>query len=174
MRASLRMTALVLGPVVLALAACEPTEEQAIEQTAQRAAQPEPFTPEVRAAVDSAFHSEQYAENVFLRVLSDHGEQPVFLRWLYGEIQHTSRLASLYLARGLEAPVSRWNITNVPSYPTIEAACEAATEIEEGSVELYSRFLDELELPPDVEQVFRFIRQRSGAHLDSFEQCAGA
>ncbi len=164
MRANRRWLAGRIGLVVIALAGCQ--------GEAERVQRLEPLEPEVRAAIDTAFHNEQYAENVFLRVLSEHGYHPVFMRWLYGEIQHTSRLAHLYLSRGLEAPVARWNITNVPSYPTIQEACDAAVELEERSVALYDRYLAELTLPPDVERTFRFIRHRSSEHIDSFEQCS--
>lgn len=123
------------------------------------------------AQLDTALQDEYHAEQVYQRVLADHGEIRPFANVVHAEARHAAHLAALLQARGVAVPSSRWNADNVPRFGTIQAACAGAAEAEVANIAMYDRFLAQ-ELPDDVRQVLAQNRWASvERHLPAFNRC---
>lgn len=123
------------------------------------------------AAMTDAIQDEYLAENTYLRVLAEFGKVLPFHNIVYGEQRHSEAIAYLFIKRGLSVPASDWDINNVPTFPTLRAACAAGVAAEEDNVALYDRLL-ERGLPADVKQVFTNNRAASlDRHLPAFRAC---
>lgn len=122
-------------------------------------------------AMAQAIQSEFFAENTYLRVLADFGRVLPFQDIMYAQQRHSEAIAYLFVARGLEVPLSEWDINNVPVFQSVQAACLAAVRGEQDIVALYDELL-RLSLPPDIDQVFTANRNTSlNNRLPSFESC---
>lgn len=129
------------------------------------------LTAELLAAMALAIQDEYHAENVYQRVLADFGNVFPFSRIVNAERRHSAAIAGLYRNRGLDAPVSEWNLGNVPRFDSVQAACAAAAQAEIDNIAIYDTYL-ELELPTDVRNVFTNNRAASlYNHLPAFEAC---
>ena len=156
----------LLGSLVLAgsLAACH--EDSAVAPTNN-------LTPVLIAVLDTAINDEYHAEYIYLRVLSDFGNALPFFNGGVAEQRHSASLAALFERRALPTPANRWNLDNVPRFPSITAACAAAAAAEVDNITMYDRFL-RLELPVDVRTVLSNNRRASlDRHLPAFQQCGG-
>lgn len=124
------------------------------------------------AAMTDAIQDEFLAENTYLRVLADFGRVLPFQNIVYAEQRHSEAIAYLFIKRGVEVPVSEWDINNVPVFTTLQAACAAGVQAEEDNIALYDELL-ELTLPADVKEVFTNNRAASlNNHLPSFQACS--
>lgn len=139
----------------------------------------EPSAPTVRAlssevmdAVEIAIQDEYRAENTYLRVLADFGNQLPFQNIVYAEERHSLSLAWIFTRRDLPVPLSESDLNNVPRFGTLSEACGAAAEAEVENVAMYDDFLD-LSLPNDVRTVFENNREASLLrHLPAFAACS--
>ena len=124
------------------------------------------------AAMDAAIQDEFRAELIYQRVLDDFGSVLPFKNIVNAEIRHSEAIASLYVTRGLPVPESRWASDEIPSFPSISAACQAGVVAEIENIEIYDRYFG-LPLPEDVRTVFTNNRAASvERHLPAFEWCS--
>jgi len=129
------------------------------------------LTPSVAAAVDSAIQDEYHAEQIYLRVLADHGNAIPFFNVVIAEQRHSTALAGVLERRGLAVPSSDWNLDNVPRFASVPEACAAAADAEVANIALYDSLLVG-ELPTDVRNVFTNNRRASlERHLPAFTAC---
>lgn len=158
-----RTAALIGASLTVALAACS--------STASVAPDPAPSASVVAAALDSALQDERRAENIYLRVLADHGNVLPFFNVVIAEQRHSASIEMVMRTRGLPIPDSPWTLDNVPRFATLSEACAAAAAAEVANIALYDRVLAQ-DLPSDVLQVFLANRQASlEKHLPAFERC---
>jgi len=129
------------------------------------------LTPTVAAAVDTAIQDEFHAEQIYLRVLADHGNVLPFFNVVVAEQRHSAALAGVLERRGLDVPTSDWDLDNVPRFATVPEACAAAALAEVANIAIYDRLLVG-ELPTDVRNVFTNNRRASlERHLPAFTAC---
>jgi hypothetical protein len=129
------------------------------------------LTTPVAAAVNAAIQDEFRAEQIYLRVLVDHGNILPFYNIVVAEQRHSISLGAILERRGLGIPASEWTLENVPRFATVTAACAAGAVAEVENIALYDRLLP-LELPTDVRNVFTSNRRASiERHLPAFESC---
>lgn len=129
------------------------------------------LAPEVAAAVDAALQDEYRAEQIYLRVLLDHGNVLPFYNVVFAEQRHSTSLAAIYERRGLSVPPSEWTPDNVPRFGTVALACSAGVVAEQENIALYDQLLAGT-LPSDVRNVFTNNRRASlERHLPAFEAC---
>lgn len=158
------MRPFVLALVLPVAAAC--TDTTTILSPATSA-----LTPTAAAAVDSAIQDEYHAEQIYLRVLADHGNVLPFFNVVVAEQRHSAALAGILERRGLAVPPSDWTLDNVPRFATVPEACAAAAAAEVANIAIYDRLLVG-ELPTDVRNVFTNNRRASlERHLPAFTAC---
>jgi len=156
--------ALILALSLTVVAAC--TDSTPILPPATTA-----LTAAVAAAVDTAIQDEFHAEQIYLRVLADHGNVIPFFNVVVAEQRHSASLAGVLERRALEVPASEWNLDNVPRFATVAEACAAAALAEVANIAVYDRLLVG-ELPADVRNVFTNNRRASlERHLPAFTAC---
>jgi len=115
---------------------------------------------------------EFHAENVYLRVLADHGEVMPFKNIVRAEDFHSTAIARLYEARSIAVPATTWNLDNVPTFATLQAACQGAYQAEIDNIAVYDRYMD-MDLPADVRTVFTSNRAASlDRHMPAFLNCS--
>jgi hypothetical protein len=152
-----------LALVATTLAACAESSVSAPSPTEMPAA--------VTAALDSALLDEWHAENIYLRVIADHGNVLPFFNVVIAEQRHSATLEAVLRSRAMPIPGNPWTLENVPRFTTVAEACAAAAAAEVANVALYDRYLS-LNLPADVLQVFSANRRASiQNHLPAFERC---
>ncbi|MEZ4416556.1 MAG: DUF2202 domain-containing protein [Gemmatimonadota bacterium] len=161
----LRLTLPLVGVLVASgvLAACDddPTTSSS-----------EPLTADVMAVLEEAIQDEYRAENIYLRVLADHGDVIPFRNIVYAEERHSQALGWLFVSRGLAVPLSDWDLGNVPTFGTVAEACAAGVIAEQENIAMYDDFLAET-LPADVRTVFTNNRAASlDRHLPAFQACS--
>lgn len=155
----------------LALALLLPIAAACTESTTVLAPTAAALTPAVAAAVDSAIQDEYHAEQIYLRVLADHGNVLPFFNVVIAEQRHSTALAGVLERRSLAVPTSDWNLENVPRFASIPEACGAAADAEVANIALYDGLLAG-ELPTDVRNVFTNNRRASlEKHLPAFTAC---
>lgn len=155
----------------LALALLLPLAVACTDSTTVLAPTASALTPSVAAAVDSAIQDEFHAEQIYLRVLADHGNALPFFNVVIAEQRHSASLAGVLERRGLDVPLSEWNLDNVPRFATVPEACAAAADAEVANIALYDGLLAG-ELPTDVRNVFTNNRRASlERHLPAFTAC---
>lgn len=152
-----------LAVTAAAFAACAETSVSAPSPTVLPTA--------VTAALDSALLDEWHAENIYLRVIADHGTVLPFFNVVIAEQRHSASLVAVMRSRAMPVPDNPWTLDNVPRFTTIAEACAAAAAAEVANVALYDRYLS-LNLPTEVLQVFSANRRASiQNHLPAFERC---
>ncbi len=129
------------------------------------------LTESVSDAVATAIQDEYRAEQIYLRVLFDHGDVLPFYNVVVAEQRHSSSLAAIYERRGLETPQSKFSLDNVPRFATVALACAAGVVAEEENIAMYDRLLVGT-LPVDVHNIFTSNRRASvERHLPAFQAC---
>ena len=124
------------------------------------------------AAMEVAIQDEFRAELIYRGVLDDFGPVLPFNNIINAEVRHSQAIANLYAVRGLPAPPSRWTADDIPSFPTVTAACQAGVVAELENIEIYDQYLG-LPFPEDVLRVFTNNRAASlQAHLPAFQRCS--
>lgn len=157
-------TRLPLALLVVAGLACS-------DETTIAAPQFPALTTNVAAAVDTAIQDEFRAEQIYLRVLLDHGNVLPFFNIVVAEQRHSTALGYVLERRALPLPASLWTLDNVPRFATITEACAAGAVAEVENIEMYDRLLL-ADLPTDVRTVFTNNRRASVQnHLPAFEAC---
>ena len=133
---------------------------------------PETEDEAILAAMEVAIQDEFRAELIYQRVLDDFGSVLPFRNIINAEVRHSQAIANLYVARGLPVPESRWAPDEIPSFPSVTAACQAGVVAEMENIEIYDRY-SALPLPADVLAVFTNNRAASlQAHLPAFQRCS--
>jgi hypothetical protein len=148
--------------MVGALVACDDSEPTATVTD---------LSPQIVAALDTAINDEFHAEYIYLRVLADFGNVLPFFNVVVAEQRHSASLAALFERRGLTVPPNRWNLDNVPRFPSTGAACAGAATAELANIAMYDRLLT-LAAPADVRLVLSNNRAASvERHYPAFLRC---
>lgn len=160
MKTSRFVVALVL-PIV---SACSSTE-QPLESTIY------PVSADLTVAITTALQDEYHAEQIYRRVLADHGAVLPFVNIVVAEQRHASALGGLLAKRNISVPVSVWSTSNVPQFSSVQAACAAAADAEVANIALYDALI-EGDPPDDIRTVFLNNRRASlEGHLPAFSRC---
>ena len=124
-------------------------------------------------AMKEAIQDEYHAQYTYSRVLLDLGpETGPFENFVDAEVHHVAAISELFITREGDAPESIWTLDNVPTFPTRVEACVGGVFAENENIAMYDRLLD-LDLPPDVSEVFVNLRAASYFHHHpAFSACA--
>jgi hypothetical protein len=135
-------------------------------------ASPELQDQAVLTAMEEAIQDEYRAELIYEKVLNDFGPVRPFLNIIRAEVKHSESLAQLFKTTGLAVPTSNWSPEEIPGFSSLPEACRAGVVAEIENAEIYEKYFD-LELPPDVRQVFENNQRASlENHLRAFQRCS--
>jgi len=130
-----------------------------------------PLTAEEIEGLLLAFNDEYHAWAVYDQVIQDHGDVRPFSSIINSEATHIDELVSLFDTYGLPVPENPW-VGNVPSFATLNDACQTGVDAEILNVELYDRIFASTERE-DIITVYEALQRASNEkHLPAFERCA--
>jgi hypothetical protein len=128
-------------------------------------------SPDLAPVLVVALQDEYHAQAVYERVLLDFGSVFPFVNIVRAERAHAASIEGLFQVRGLDVPVSAWNLDNVPRFASVREACGAAAQAELDNAAVYDRYPADT-LPADVARVFANNRAASlNNHLQAFNAC---
>ena len=98
------------------------------------------------------------------------GSRP-FTNIIKAEERHIEEIEALYEAYGLELPaIDPSDYVVLPG--SLQEALEAGVTAEINNIAMYEVFLDQKDLPEDIEAVFEALKRASESHLKAFERGA--
>jgi hypothetical protein len=168
----LRRFATALFVVAALSLGCTATDNRAPDPP--RCGTPFAGDPALAKVLHEALLDEYRAAATYRKVLRQHGDVRPFANIAEAESRHAGALEALSEQYGLGVPTDPWRDSDadLPSYPTLAAACEQGIEAERENVALYDRLLDG-PLPSDVRAVLEHLRGASETrHLPALERCA--
>jgi hypothetical protein len=116
---------------------------------------------------------EYKAWSVYDQVIADFGQVRPFTSIRRAEENHITALVTLFQRFGLDVPINDWP-GRVPTFETLDQACEAGVQAEIDNAALYDQLFSMVD-NPDLIQVFTALQQASQTkHLPAFERCASA
>ncbi|GEM_PF-1441725 len=123
------------------------------------------------AALVEALEEEYGALALYQGIIADFGEVAPFVAIARSEQQHVNALLRLFSRYELTAPAAP-AFDTLPSFDTLEAACEAGVAAEIADAALYDTLLESVSAP-NVVRVFTRLQAASlEQHLPAFEACA--
>lgn len=128
---------------------------------------------EISEILNDALQDEYHAEAVYEKVIEDFGEVRPYTNIVRAERRHSQAIERLYENYNLPIPENEWaNVDKVPSFNSIEEACQASAQAEIDNIELYDEFLPSVK-ENDIKTVFTNNRDASkNNHLPAFTRCS--
>jgi hypothetical protein len=121
-------------------------------------------------ALHMALDDEYHALAVYQSVLATFGEVDPFVEISLSEQRHIDALINQFNKQSLDIPENNW-IGNVPTYSSIEQACQAGVEAETANADLYVQLLSMTD-DNRLTRVFTNLSSASiNSHLPQFEAC---
>jgi hypothetical protein len=125
----------------------------------------------VRQALTLALLDEYKARDTYQAIVDRYGPVRPFGNILAAEERHVAALVRHFKALGLAIPEADNTLRPVPA--SLNEACRAAVQAEQGNVALYTRLLPMVGGHPQIENTFRNLQAASrDRHLPAFERCA--
>ena len=125
--------------------------------------------PGVQQMLQFAIEDEYLARSEYLSVLESCGQIRSFVNIVRAEERHIDLLIPLFIDRGWDVPVDN-SRDKVVGVDTPAAAFVQAQAIETDNIAMYEYFLQQEDLPEDVEFVFSHLLAASKKHLISFQR----
>jgi hypothetical protein len=130
----------------------------------------EPLTATEIEALNLALDDEYHALAVYQAVIATFGEVEPFVEIAASEQRHIDALLNHYDKHGFAIPENPW-IGNVPTFESVQQACQAGVAAEIGNAELYER-LFRMTDDASLLRVFTNLRNASlNSHLPQLEAC---
>lgn len=122
-------------------------------------------------ALKMALDDEYKAKATYLQVMEDFGSIRPFSNIANSEQRHIEALLPFFDKYGVKAPVNPY-LGNIPSYQSVEEACDVGVQAEIENVELYDRIFAMTD-DPELIAVFENLQWASQEkHLRAFKRCA--
>ncbi len=133
-----------------------------------------PLTDAVTAAMTAGWLDEANASAAYEQLIAQFGEVTPFVQLQRAEAQHLTAWERQFALFDVELPEAP-EAEALPTYETIQEACEAAVAIEEANIGLYDEMLATFEGYPTLTQVATMLRAASvNAHLPALQACAAS
>jgi hypothetical protein len=130
----------------------------------------DPLTTTEIEALNLALNDEFHALAVYQSVMATFGEVEPFVEIAVSEQRHIDALINQFNKHGLLVPENPW-IGNVPTYDSLQQACQAGVEAEIANTDLYDKLFSMTD-DPRLTQVFTNLSSASwNSHLPQFEAC---
>ena len=123
----------------------------------------------VQQMLQFAIDDEYLARSEYLSVLDSFGQIRPFVNIVRAEERHIDLIIPLFIDRGWDVPVDN-SRDKVLGVDTLAAAFVQAQAIETDNIAMYEHFLQQEDLPEDVEFVFSRLLAASKKHLISFQR----
>jgi hypothetical protein len=121
-------------------------------------------------ALKMALDDEYHALAVYQSVIEAFGPVDPFVEISQSEQRHIVALVNQFDKNGIPVPDNTW-LDNVPTFDSIQSACQTAVEAEIANVDLYKQLLSMTD-DPGLIQVFTNLSQASqDNHLPQFQSC---
>ena len=121
-------------------------------------------------ALNLALDDEYHALAVYQSVIATFGEVEPFVEIAASEQRHIDALVNQYNKFGLTFPENPW-IGNVPTFDSLQQACQAGVEAEIANADLYNQLFSMTD-DPSLTRVFTNLSNASwNSHLPQFEAC---
>ena len=121
-------------------------------------------------ALHLALDDEYHALAVYQQVISDFGEVTPFVEIVESEARHIEALLKQFDKHGITVPENTW-IGQVPSFDSIQAACQAGVEAELANVALYEKLFSMVDDPGLIQVFNNLSRASQESHLPEFQSC---
>jgi len=121
-------------------------------------------------ALHMALNDEYHALAVYQAVITDFGEISPFVEIAESETRHIEALLKHFGKHNILPPQNTW-LGNVPSFDSVQDACQAGVEAELANIALYEQLFTMVD-DPGLIQVFTSLSQASReSHLPEFQSC---
>lgn len=121
-------------------------------------------------ALHMALDDEYHAFAVYQAVIADFGEIAPFVEIAASETRHIEALLKHFEKHDILPPENTW-LGNVPSFDSVQDACQAGVEAELANIALYEQLFSMVD-DPGLIQVFTNLSQASReSHLPEFQSC---
>ena len=122
-------------------------------------------------ALIDAINDEYKARALYQKVIDKFGAVRPFSNIIKAETTHIAELKPLFSKYGIPVPKDEW-YNKVPTFSTLQEACEAGVQAEIDNVKMYDEFLKFVK-ENDIVDVFKRLRAASQEkHLPAFKRCA--
>lgn len=123
---------------------------------------PPPLEQHVKDALIHMLDMEYYTYATYYGVIYDFGEYEPYMEFVYNDNpDHVLELWDLFDYYGIHIPSDPYDIHNTPSYPTLYEADIRSAQMELDLVLEYDYYLNEVNLPNAVYDVFLLLRDDS-------------
>lgn len=130
----------------------------------------EPLTATEIEALTMALDDEYHALAIYQTVIATFGEVEPFVEIAVSEQRHIDALLNQFNKHGLPVPENLW-IGNVPTFDSIQQACQAGVEAEIANANLYGQLFSMTD-DFNLTRVFTNLSNASlNSHLPQFEAC---
>ncbi len=117
----------------------------------------------------SAIQDEYLAQATYNAIIEAYGEVKPFTKIVLAEQTHIDLLLPLFVAYGIEVPVN--DAADYVVLPdSISSALATGVEAETLNIAMYETFLNQVDLPDDVQTVFEYLQAASQNHLAAFSR----
>ncbi len=163
----------ILGLVVASIAfvgfSVSATSDYAVVEDYGVYALSEDGTYTVEEMLVSAIQDEYLAQATYNAIIETYGEIRPFTRIVLAEQTHIDLLLPLFAAYGIEVPAN--DAANYVVLPdSVSSALATGVEAETLNIAMYETFLNQTELPDDVQTVFEYLQAASQNHLAAFSK----
>lgn len=121
-------------------------------------------------ALHLALDDEYHALAVYQSVIDEFGEVEPFVEIAASEQRHINALLNKFNRNGLPVPENPW-LGNIPSFESVEQACQAGVKAEIANADLYDRLFSMAD-DPSLTRIFTNLSSASlNSHLPQFQAC---
>lgn len=121
-------------------------------------------------ALKLALDDEYHALAVYQSVIETFGPIEPFVEIVQSEQRHITALVNHFDKHGIPVPENTW-LDNVPTFDSIQSACQAAVEAEIANVDLYNQLLSMTDDPGLIQVFTNLSRASQSSHLPQFQSC---
>lgn len=121
-------------------------------------------------ALHLALDDEYHALAVYQQVIADFGEVTPFVEIVQSESRHIDALLKQFEKHGLIPPENSWS-GNIPSFESMQAACQAGVEAELANVALYEQLFSMTDDAGLIQVFTNLSRASQESHLPEFQSC---
>ncbi len=166
-----RLTVITFIFMVLILSACSDSDDEQGSTGGSGSAAIPAATADLNSYLTAAINDEYRARDTYQGVIDKFGNVRPFTNIQKSEEQHIRLLVGMYNKYGISVPGD--SVGGLPTPATIRAACSLGVQAEIENADMYVGLLAGTTSYPDVQDVFKQLRDASlYQHLPAFQKCA--
>jgi hypothetical protein len=121
-------------------------------------------------ALKLALDDEYHALAVYQSVIETFGPVEPFVEIAQSEQRHITAIMNHFDKHDIPVPENTW-LDNVPTFDSIQSACQTAVEAEIANVDLYNQLLSMTDDPGLIQVFTNLSRASQDNHLPQFQSC---